>query len=225
MKTEELKSNQQIDCTVNGHNVVKFIREGIKEKKAYRNKKYMLKVNGNEITTWIPADDVEVKIPVSGKTLDIEIIQKLKNGKGIKCIGHTFEIIPGNDYECSLVGKYSNFTGLGLKMSAPGQHVDDSTPAVRSCIPIALLGFAFPIYGFYKAIFSRYNRKAGLVGALIGFGFAMIFSLMAGDADSFGLGIGSKPFIEYKPFSVLDILFNLLIGGIASLRGVPYLLK
>ncbi len=56
-----------------------------------------------------------------------------------------------------------------------------------------------------------------LKGAGFGFGLATIFSAMAD--DKIGFGIGRSALFEYEPFSLTDIVINLLVGGISSVRG------
>lgn len=43
---------------------------------------------------------------------------------------------------------------------------------------------------------------------------------MADKHDTIGFGLGRLTLLEYKPFSFLDWIINLLIGGISSINGL-----
>ncbi|MBD5258523.1 MAG: hypothetical protein HDS52_07560 [Barnesiella sp.] len=183
-------------------------------------------INGNELVSGADyKNDLTVDLPISGDSLDIEIrIGKKGSEKKGLYFKHNFMIIPGADYSARLEGRASAFTGLSLKLSQPNQDVTSSTPACKINVPVALLSFMFPIYGIYGAIKLPYNRNAAIGGAFIGFMLALIVSAMAPEGADVGIGFGKKPLVSYQPFSPLDILFNLLIGGIASLRGLLHLM-
>lgn len=83
-----------------------------------------------------------------------------------------------------------------------------------------MMSFFFPVYGIYKAITDAYMRAAALIGGGIGFLLSFSVSFMADKYDTIGFGLGRFILLEYKPFSFLDWIINLLIGGISSINGL-----
>lgn len=185
-----------------------------------------LLVNGTEcVSDWDYQEGFDYDIPINGTTLAIEVkIGKKGNEKKTTHFKHEFEIEPNSNYSAALEGKCLSFTGLKLKLSKPNENVEDDTPSCYNNAPIAILSFCFPIYGIFRAIRSSYNRKASIYGAAIGFILAMVFSAAIPEGYETGIGFGRTMLISFEPFSFLDWLTNLLVGGIASLRGLLYLL-
>lgn len=167
------------------------------------------------------AEEYETEIPISGGPMEIKVLCG-QNGKHKTCIKHTFQFEHGKDYESRLSGKYTDISGLALQMSNGDECLEESAPACRNDLAVAMISFAFPIYGIICAARSKYNRAALLNGAGIGFVLATIFSAMAD--DKIGFGIGRNALFEYEPFSLTDIVINLLVGGISSVRGFLYML-
>lgn len=177
------------------------------------------------VSDWDYTDGFSIDIPITGNTMEIEVkIGERGKEKRKSCLKHTFDRVPGASYWAELEGKVSSFMGLKLKLSRPDETLDDSTPVCHPDTPIAMLSFCFPIYGIINAIRSKYNRKAAVIGAAVGFLLAMIFSASVPRGYETGIGFGRTMLIEYEPFSLLDWIFNLLVGGIASFRGLIYLI-
>ncbi len=170
------------------------------------------------------SEGCEIEIPLKNSAAEIKVeFQGNPEQKKGACIKQTFNFEPGQDYQCRLGGRITNFTGLGLQLCSDSEDIEDK-PTCRNNLPIALLSFCFPIYGIINAIRSNYNRKAALWGALIGFIVATSFSAMPEEGEYIGFGIGRMTLFEYEPFSIIDIVINLLIGGVSTLRGFVYLL-
>lgn len=185
-----------------------------------------LYVNETEyVADWDYSDGFSLDVPISGTTLIIEVkIGNKDSNKRGTYFKHQFEIHPDADYSASLEGQATSFTGLKLKLSKPDGDVEDNTPACKRNVPVAMLSFAFPIYGIINAIKSPYNRKVAIIAASVGFVLAMVFSAFVPEGGETGIGFGRTMIISYKPFSFLDWVCNLLIGGVASLRGFLYLI-
>ncbi len=83
-----------------------------------------------------------------------------QNGKHKTCIKHTFQFEHGKDYESRLSGKYTDISGLALQMSNGDECLEESAPACRNDLAVAMISFAFPIYGIICAARSKYNRAA-----------------------------------------------------------------
>lgn len=80
------------------------------------------------------------------------------------------------------------------------------------------MAFLFPIFGFVKAC-SKYNKKAGLIGAISGVLLSIILTAVS-DADKISLGVNRWEFLEYDPFSFTDIAIDILLGGLLSLKQI-----
>lgn len=185
-----------------------------------------LYVNGTEyVADWDYSEGFSLDVPISGTKLDIEVkIGKNDSDKRGTYFKHQFEIQPNADYSASLEGQVSSFSGLKLKLSKPNEEIEDNSPFCKRNLPVAILSFTFPIYGVIDAIRSPYNRKAAIIAAFVGFELAMLFSAFVPEGGETGIGFGQTMIISYKPFSFLDCVCNLLIGGIASLRGFLYMI-
>ena len=153
--------------------------------------------------------------------IDLKITVGKQGGKRTTYFNRKFSITPGVNYSCEVYG-----SSVGFKARfCEGDIVDESSPKLSgSASGIVTLSFAFPIYGIYKAITDKYFRNKALAGAAAGFFFALIMSAMASDGDKIGFGLGHATLFEYEPFSLTDLIINLLIGGIASIRGLLYAL-
>ncbi|MCM1006221.1 MAG: hypothetical protein NC402_08005 [Prevotella sp.] len=152
--------------------------------------------------------------------------QKNPDSKKHTCVKGMFEFPSQEDYDCLPSGKVSRLSGLALQV-CPNMDLKgvETKPKCRNNLAVATASFAFPIYGIYNAMRSHYNRTAVICGAAFGFGIAMLFSSIAkSHYDEIGTGVGHHAIFTYDPFSVTDIIINLLIGGISSIRGLLYYL-
>lgn len=194
--------------------------KGLKEPMMY------LYVNGTEyVADWDYNDGFTIDIPINTDTLNIEVkIGKKDAEKKTTYFKHEFVIFSDADYSARLEGQATSFTGLNLKLSKPNADISEDTPACHRNLPIAMLSFCFPIYGIIDAIRSPYNRKTAIISASVGFILAMIFSAWTPEGAETGIAFGRIVLLSYEPFSFLDWIVNILVGGIASLRGFLYLL-
>ena len=194
-------------------NILHFYWVG--DEKGRKATKMSLIINNEEVLSdWDYTDGFTIDVPISGSSLRIVV----KIGK-TNYFDHTFHIVENADYQCELLGEAASFSGLKMKMSKPNEDIEENTMVCRRNLPVALLSFCFPIYGIYNSIQSAYNRTAALSGSAIGIILSLVFSSLAdkGDKITF-LGL------EYEPFSFLDWIISILVGGIASLRGLLYML-
>ncbi len=168
-------------------------------------------------------EPAEFEIPITSHEMEIVIESTAKDGgKKSVLLKHTYKFESDEVYCCRLSGRITDFSGLSLQMCTELEEVENQ-PKLKNNVPIAILSFLFPIYGIINALRADYNRVAALVGAVSGFILAMCFSAMAGAGDKIAFGIGHYSLIEYKAFSITDIIINILIGGVSSLRGFLYL--
>lgn len=178
------------------------------------------------VNDWNYQDGFNIEIPISGTKLLIEIkIGKKNSGKSKSYFKHEFDIEAGTNYYALLSGNADSLMGLKLKLSKPNEIVGESDPACYNNFPITMMSYCFPIYGIYTAVKASYNRIAALSGAALGLIVAFILSNAASsDYETLAFGFGKLTLFEYEPFSLVDWIINILIGGIASIRGLLYLL-
>lgn len=178
-------------------------------------------VNGQEAVSTSYTDAWTVDIPLSDENLELKITVTRDNGRTITHFKRIFKINPHSNYTCVVDGSVKKASGLGVRF-CEGDEMDENVSKVSGNKGmIVFLSVMFPAYGIYKAITDAYMRASALIGACAGFMLGMIISFMANEeGDMIGFGIGHKPWFEYEPFSFLDIVINLLIGGAASIRGL-----
>ena len=152
---------------------------------------------------------------ITGPSMAIKI-ETGDEKKRVTRFNRKFQFDPEKSYTCEIVCESSN---MGIRMSNGDEELDDDAPVCRNIGSVVFQSILFPIYGIGTAIYNRYNRVEGLVGAAIGFGLGTIISAMASDGDRIVLGYRSTEILEYEPFSLTDFAINLLIGGISSIRG------
>lgn len=179
--------------------------------------------NGKEIVTDKYTEGWNVDIPLSGDKLELKLTLGKENGRKFTHFERVLGIKPGSNYSCLVEGSVRNTTGLGVRF-CEGDEVSDDVPKMSgSKFGIGLLSVLFPVYGIYKGITDAYMRATALVCAAIGFMLGMITSMMAEEGDMISFGFGRASLFEYEPFSFTDIIINLLVGGIASIRGFLYM--
>jgi len=178
-----------------------------------------LTVGGHVFDNLSVQDGFTIDIPITERYAEIKVqVAKAPGKSQSTCIKHIFEFELGKNYECKLSGSMKK--GFCLQMSDGDGYVTDDTPKLRNSLQVGFTSFLFPIYGIIQAIISKYNRVGYIGGAVAGFLLATIFSASADSDEEIGLGFGSHTLIEYEPFSFLDHLVNILIGGCASLLGL-----
>lgn len=164
-----------------------------------------------------------IELPIDSSKLNLEI---LVDGK--KWLSHQFDIENGADYSSSLTGTIYKPSGLEFAISKPGEAVEENAPKIVSGgnFKTAFYSFLFPVYGIYKAITNPYYRVAAIVAGSVGFFFGFIFDLLSysslKDGDKLVFGFGKAELFEYEPFSILDFLINIFVGGISTIRGLLY---
>lgn len=183
-------------------------------------------INGNEMVEGSYQDAWSCDIPLDGcgDEIELKIVVGISESKKQTSFKRVFSIKPSTNYYCAVSGSTQDFTGLGVKFNE-GDIELDSTPTIPgSVFGVAFMAFLFPIYGIYKGFTLKIVRNAAFGGAIAGFFLSLIMSSMAEDGDMIGFGFGHTALFEYEPFSVTDIVINLILGGIASLRGFLYML-
>lgn len=178
-----------------------------------------LTVNGQAFEPISYKDAATMQVPLNTHapvSLKVEVMLK-PGDKKITGFKNNFNPVKGENHSCQILGKLPSQSGMKVKMSNGNKPIDDSTPACYAPGYVGVQSFFFPVYGIIRAIRTEYNRAEALACAGIGFGLATILSCTA---DRVAFGFGRHALFEYDPFSITDILINLLIGGIASLRGL-----
>lgn len=175
-----------------------------------------VEVNGNCTDPIASEDAVEFEFPIASNEVQLNVSTGKKS-----LIKSNFKIDSDNDYWCEVSGRTKDYLGLKIQIS-DNQLEIDSAPACYSDTRIGIMAFLFPIYGFVKA-FGKYNKKAGLIGALSGFVFSIILTsiltAISGD-DTIVIAFRRWEILEYEPFSFIDFAINILMGGLLSLKQI-----
>lgn len=183
-------------------------------------------LNGQEVVSSNYTEGWSSDIPLasSDRTLELKLIMDRGDGRKVTLFKRSFQINPGSNYTCETEGSAKNASGLGVRF-CEGDELTEGTPKVSgNKFYVVFMSILFPIYGIYKASTDSYMRAAALIGGAVGFILATIVSAMTDKGDTLAFGIGSMKIMEYEPFSFLDIVINLLIGGLASINGLLRLL-
>ncbi len=194
-------------------NIFKLTWTGLKTKK-FPVENFNVKVNNYDFGPFVTILDFEIEIPYNTGHVNVCVVDA---DKGKTVAQHDFELSEIADYECELRWKSSK--GYGFRLSEPDALLTDSDATLwLSESYFVVTGFLFPIYGIVKA-FGKYNRWSGLIGAAVAMVICIIISASAERSDVFGICFGHHhPFIEYKAFSFLDWLINILAGGLLSIK-------
>ncbi len=177
-------------------------------------------VNGQEAVSASYTDAWTVDIPLTGSNLELKVTLDAGKGRQLTHFKRVFQLNPGSNYTCVVDGSAKNASGLGVRFCEGDEMTEDAKKLSGNKVMVGFLSVLFPVYGIYKGITDAYMRSVALICACAGFMLSMIMSLMTEEGDMIGFGIGHKPWFEYEPFSFLDIVINLLIGGIASINGL-----
>lgn len=176
--------------------------------------------NGQEIATSSYTEGWAVDIPLTDTNLELKVILDTGNGRQVTHFKRAFQLNPGSNYTCVVDGSAKNSSGLGVRFCEGDEMEEGTSKLSGNKFNVVFMSLLFPVYGIYKAITDSYMRVSAIAGAAIGFLLGMILSAMTEDGDTVVLGFKSIKLLEYEPFSFLDIVINLLIGGIASINGL-----
>lgn len=185
-------------------------------------------VDGQLATKFDYCLGAEVDLPVpffsftapDGKEIELKCTVAKDGGREFTHFKRSFSVKPGKHYACHIDGSIKKSSGLSAQF-CEGEYVLGDTPKLSGNKSyIIMMSLFFPVYGIYKAITDTYMRAAALIGGGIGFLLGLIVSSMADKHDTIGFGLGRLTLLEYKPFSFLDWIINLLIGGISSINGL-----
>lgn len=158
---------------------------------------FALVVNGKEVDRW-RGDSYEITVPFEGNELEIEVLIGSED-KLRRCIRKKFSSVKNGDYTCEL--KLSSIFGWGLKMAEPGK----SASTAYKNGPVAIWGFMWTIIGLFFGLTHRYNRTAGLISALSGFGLALLLTSELGVKHA---------------MSTENIIFDVVGGGFRAIQTV-----
>lgn len=207
--------------------ILHFTWEG--DPKGSKGLKMNVYVDGKLATTfgYCRGTEVELTVPFfSSSAAPLEKEMELKctvakdGGREITHFKRSFNVKPDTHYACHIDGSIKKSSGLSAQF-CEGEYVLGDTPKLSGNKSyIIMMSLFFPVYGIYKAITDTYMRAAALIGGGIGFLLGLIVSSMADKHDTIGFGLGRLTLLEYKPFSFLDWIINLLIGGISSINGL-----
>ncbi|MDE6351739.1 MAG: hypothetical protein K2K88_01155 [Muribaculaceae bacterium] len=173
-------------------------------------------------------ESFEAEIPIEGNQLNI-VIKVGSKSKEITCFSRIIDIDETSSYSCLIGGAFTHMGGFTLQLSKPNQEVTEEDPIyyhsnTRKYMGIfqdAFVCFCFPVYGFYKGFAKKKNWIFDLLAGCFGFILSLIFSKMAAlEHATVVLGFRSVEILKYEPFSILDWLINLLVGGVSSLLGL-----
>ena len=168
--------------------------------------------NGERVGPIESASAVEIDCPIKSDEIEINI------NTGKKTLFKSkFKVEANKDYWCEVSGRTKDWLGLMVRMS-DNQLKIDSAPVCYGDTRVGIMAFLFPIFGFVKAC-SKYNKKAGLIGAISGVLLSIILTAVS-DAGRISLGVRGWEFLEYDPFSFTDIAIDILLGGLLSLKQI-----
>ena len=153
-----------------------FIWDG--DQKGRDDESLYISANGSIIGPFPYKQDFSADIPLDcdSQYIDIEV-KCVREGteKQRTLIKHAFPREIDGHYECQLCGKIGYWKGWGLRLREPGCTVHKRTRAYYSEFHIGFISFCIPIYGIFKAIYSPYNRKGSIVGAVLGGALKLVF--------------------------------------------------